>query len=391
MSVATGPFIVNSGLVFNYDMNNTRSFVGPPLTNSQWNNASEVTPWTVGGTNTDVTGTANQGPVANAKTWKFVKTGTSNQWNGWESNYGTIWTGNAGDIWTTSYWYKTSAPAGNTGFGVGYFYTADWARAYNVTILADRSSIIADGTWRWNYTVTRINEAYTNAIIVDGPSWGYSTQAGELYINGLQWNKNSYAGSYAAGTRSNTQSILDLTNNNTVTATSLTYAYDGSNFSYNGTSDYIECSNLASSLGTSMTVCTFAKISSVVSKNTLLSLNGAYNFFLPGNRLTTTNQLYWDSASGWKGGNTTSWNTNQWYYLSWTISGTTLTFYVNGVADGSTTLAGNIVPANPARIGFANAGEYATGSIGTVQVYNRALSAQEISQNFQAQRGAYGI
>jgi len=57
---------------------------------------------TVSGTNTNITGTAeDDGPIAGAKTWRFEKSGTSNQWNGWESTYGGIWTGSSGDIWTT--------------------------------------------------------------------------------------------------------------------------------------------------------------------------------------------------------------------------------------------------------------------------------------------------
>jgi hypothetical protein len=118
--------------------------------------------------------------------------------------------------------------------------------------------------------------------------------------------------------RTSSNNVVDLLNTSTITATSLTYASDGT-FSYNGTTDNIDLGSLSSRLGQSITICSVAKISSVVSKNALLSINGAYSFFLPGNRLTTTYQLYWDSASGWKKGNRTSWTTNQWYHFSWVI------------------------------------------------------------------------
>jgi len=36
-------------------------------------------------------------------------------------------------------------------------------------------------------------------------------------------------------------------------------------------------------------------------------------------------------------------------------------------------------------------GNYSDGNISVVQVYNRALSAAEVSQNFNALRGRYGI
>jgi hypothetical protein len=35
--------------------------------------------------------------------------------------------------------------------------------------------------------------------------------------------------------------------------------------------------------------------------------------------------------------------------------------------------------------------EFLNGNISQVQIYNRALSAQEISQNFNATKGRYGL
>jgi hypothetical protein len=36
-------------------------------------------------------------------------------------------------------------------------------------------------------------------------------------------------------------------------------------------------------------------------------------------------------------------------------------------------------------------GRYLNGNVATVQIYNRALSPQEITQNFNAIKGRYGI
>jgi len=192
----------------------------------------------VGGINTDVTNTVNQGPIKGAKTWKFQKTGTSNQWNGWESSYGGIWSGNSGDIWTTSYWYKTNNDAGMGGFWIGAFYTPDWSRPYNTTVLANVSSIIPDGQWHYNYTVTRFNENYSSAIIVDGPSWGYSGQAGELYINGLQWEKKPHATPFAYGTRSATQGLLPLVGNSSIDLSNVSFT-SNAQMTFDGTDDGI--------------------------------------------------------------------------------------------------------------------------------------------------------
>jgi hypothetical protein len=382
-----------SGLVFSLDASNTqKSYKGGPVTNSQWNGGAEYTPWFYTGAEAiDVSSTADAGPVSGAKTWKFTHSGSSDQWTGWEQSY-TMFTGVANDVWTCSYWYKSSQSGGATNFGTGTFYTSNFSRALNYTILSQTDTIIADGLWHYNSTTTRINETYTNAVMVDGPSWR-TTPAGIVYVNGLQWNKNSYPSQFAQGTRANTGVFADSTGlNSSITATSLTYDLSGAP-SFNGTSDYIDCgTSLASYLQTGeVTVTTVAKISSVVSKNNLLSLNGNQNFFLPGNRLTTTNQLYWDGTA-WFPGNTTSWNTNQYYHLAWTISGTTVSFYVNGVLDGTGTCA-VFAPTlgGTARVGLANAGEYGTGTIGLVTVHNRALSADEVKQSFIGVRSRFGI
>ena len=185
-------------------------------------------------------------------------------------------------------------------------------------------------------------------------------------------------------------------NNGTLTNGPTYSSANGGSLVFDGVDDYIDfpttLSNQFSSK--SITVFTFAKISSVVSKNTLLSFNGAFNFFLPGSRLGPTQQLYWDSTTSWKGGTTTSWTTNQWYQLAWTIdSSRNILFYINGILDYSSTISVDFSPTNntAVRIGFANAGEYATGNISNTQIYNRALSAAEILQNFNALRGRYGI
>lgn len=394
MSVNSGPYIATSGLVFNYDMYNTgRSFIGMPATNLIVSTPLTLTVYAY------ASGPVSTPNVTNAAyvpitVDRYTVTSAVNTARARVSPTGL--TTNVSYTFSCYIKYNgtnTASPA----FAIDASKGNPEGGANNNTISSYSYTPISLGngwyylTYTWSYSACPTGGCYLTYGVVTGSDTAYINNTFDVY--NPQFEVNSFASPYitqANGIRSNTQSLLDLTFLNTITSTSLTYASNNT-FSYNGTSDYIDCGLLSSNLGSSMTVCAFAKISSVVSKNNLLSLNGAYNFFLPGNRLTTTYQLYWDSASGWKNGNTTSWNTNQWYQFAWTISGTSLTFYVNGVSDGTATLAANIAPSSTSRIGLANAGEYATGSIGAVQVYNRALAATEIAQNFNAQRSLYGI
>jgi hypothetical protein len=70
-----------------------------------------------------------------------------------------------------------------------------------------------------------------------------------------------------------------------------------------------------------------------------------------------------------------------------------LKIYVNGNYENQYSYTGNIQDTYPIRLG--NTGTFSDGpypgNIFAAQVYNRALSASEISQNFNTYRRRYGI
>lgn len=86
-------------------------------------------------------------------------------------------------------------------------------------------------------------------------------------------------------------------------------------------------------------------------------------------------------------------NINQWHIVAVTRNGNTITHYLNGIPDGSGTNSASIATNNPYTIG--NGHDYTSeafgGYIGFVYVYDRALTANEILQNFMAVRSRYGI
>ena len=88
---------------------------------------------------------------------------------------------------------------------------------------------------------------------------------------------------------------------------------------------------------------------------------------------------------------------NAWYNLVITYNGTTATAYVNGASVGST----NIIWSSPGANTFMalmaidttnmGTGAYASGSLGAFIVYNRGLTADEVTTNFNALRSRYGV
>ena len=87
-------------------------------------------------------------------------------------------------------------------------------------------------------------------------------------------------------------------------------------------------------------------------------------------------------------------NDGNWHHIIGTYDGITLKLYVDSVLDDSNTdYSGSIdTNAEPVRIGARNVGnDKFTGTIDEVAIYNRSLSADEISQIYYATKDGYAI
>ena len=106
---------------------------------------------------------------------------------------------------------------------------------------------------------------------------------------------------------------------------------------------------------------------------------------------TTTNKWYFfDGTSGTMSNSNTAITTNVWYNLVVTKSLTTYNLYTNGSLSLNTTGVDlSLTQYNLGRRG--DAAWYSKGNISQASIYNRALTATEIKQNFEALRGRYGI
>lgn len=92
-------------------------------------------------------------------------------------------------------------------------------------------------------------------------------------------------------------------------------------------------------------------------------------------------------------------STDTWYQVVgvWTnVASNSIELYINGVSQGSNShaFASVLNSSNSLYLGAYNGGEYAQywdGKIGVYRQYNKALSAAEVLQNFENDRGLYGI
>jgi hypothetical protein len=203
-------------------------------------------------------------------------------------------------------------------------------------------------------------------------------------------NRDSYPGSGTLWS--------DLSGNRKVGSLVNGPTYNSSNLgsiAFDGTDDYVSVSQ---SLSTPITVTSFVRLTDFSkTANALISTNPHNVLGIQLNRLGNGEiYVYVGNGSTWLAfpsiASTSNMLVNTWYQVSFTSTGSSSTLFLNqnivGTSSnspsgwGSTYYLGSIVVNNT---------ECLKGNIGTTMVYNRALSSTEISQNFNALRGRYGV
>lgn len=86
----------------------------------------------------------------------------------------------------------------------------------------------------------------------------------------------------------------------------------------------------------------------------------------------------------------TEFTINTWYYVGVTKNGATATSYVNGVNLGTNTVA-NPKTAGTSPIYLFGSYTDSLANMNNILIYNRVLSNAEVTQNFTAIRGLYGL
>ena len=201
-------------------------------------------------------------------------------------------------------------------------------------------------------------------------------------------NKKSYPGSGAAW------SDISGSGNDGTLVNSPTY--NSSNYGYlvfNGTNNYVtipDNANLRFNSTQAFTLSVWAKPAAlpngwwgIVTKSR--DSSPWYGIWIdPSNRITwgsSTNNIFGPVI------------TTQWQNIVISKDSSARYMYLNGVLINTT--AGAIDVSGTAALNIGNSssavGEYFNGSIQAVKLYNRSLTQAEITQNFNALRGRYGI
>jgi hypothetical protein len=208
-------------------------------------------------------------------------------------------------------------------------------------------------------------------------------------VRNIQLELGSYATSFVDGSRSNTQSILDLTGTNTATAASLVYETDNT-FSFNGSNNYIDVSGAGFASGMSAYTISHWSRRDIESRMPVAGRTSTAFYQYGDNSWAYTHggvwgEYYYPRAASIPLGT--------WGHYCIVYDGAYVKIYRNAYFEGQQATTGTADWSQGMRIGYWSAGGgYAySGRIGSVNFYNRALSASEVQQNFNAHRGRYGL
>lgn len=386
MSSAAGPSIATSGLVLDIDMSNTqKSWLGKPTTNLVITKVEDYAGWSTAGwwmhpgNTTSVTSqTLPDGNTGLTLTATTLTTGGLYGYNGYALGAAYV----NGTQYTASFWAKSYN-------GVASLNVRD----------ADAGGTLSTGvsgitdTWQ-RFSFTWIANASTNMLTFTGSNFS-------LY--NVQLETNSFATPFVVGTRSSTQAIVDLTGQDTLTATSLTYASNGTFSFTSANNSIITGASRTISFANGVSFEVVVNLTDLTSRAqgclrfTGAGSQGATNYldiYFPGN-----GKVRWETIANYPNGvlTTTSFisastlaNNTTYHILCTATAAGAGCIYINGVLDATATFTSPVFGTVTTTMGTEHGG-YPSGSIPVAKIYNRALSAAEVAQNFNATRSRYGL
>ena len=201
-----------------------------------------------------------------------------------------------------------------------------------------------------------------------------------MYIDAANTRSYSGSGNTALGLITGIDGTL-------VNGTGFTTANNGA-FTFDGSNDYINFGNSSAVQQSSGTLSAWAKASSPGGGyRGIIAKQGAYGLFYTDSVLVAYDWAADAPRSTGVNIADNTWKNVVLTYQSGVSNGTRI--YINGVSVLTTTITVLNQTGNLFGGAEANAGQYASCQISSFNIYNRALSATEVLQNYNATKGRY--
>ena len=369
MSSHCNPSVVDDGLVFLYDVEDIQSYKGEPTVNLAGSIVKRFSSWSglTGTTEYYTTSSGDQGV-------KLVTTASGGvQWY----SFSTIYNIQASTQYTISATvkYTGGTPHPNLLYVRQYDGNGQTSESGKFTTANVRD---LGGGWKriWRTFTTDSTTTHINLQ-------GYEYTTGKtIYIQDLQFELKSHATQFAgvSTTRSSTQGLIDRTGSSTIDISDASFD-SNAQMTFDGTDDYLDCGDMGIS-SSKVTFAAWIKFSGSSTEHIIdASGNTCHLAILSGNK------PYFYNGSTYHTGADTITN-GVWYYLTGVQSDTN-DIYINGVLSNSINSNVNI-SVSTVNIGrWQSGGRYFNGDIASARIYNRALTAEEVLQNYNATKSRF--
>ena len=404
MAVFSGTNIVNDGLVFHFDLQNSvKSWKGKPTTNLTETYLNVTTDGDVFSAQRYYCTVESidyyDNPFAN-KVWKY--TITRNDGRNW-LRPGNI-PADGGETYVFHFYVynpkSVSIPVQARIFG----------RNSTDTIVTNSSNTVSVPSKQWtlvSHSVTLDATSTSMSYHIEMTEAQNLTVGDYILIDGIQIEKGSTPTRYIKGARLDTATIVDVKKAKTITAQNLTYRQDDTP-TFDGTDDYMSMNSSVDIYQKSFSVSAWIKRAQTGVGHGIVGDRQYYWFAFmvdSNDRLSSRFGYYNESniASRNDVFSSTGAISTDWTYVALTFeNGVGSKLYINGenVASNENPNAFGLSASNrgPQYIGRADYSGFGTvpnffeGEIDQVKIYSdKTLTQTEIKQNFEATRSRYGI
>jgi hypothetical protein len=312
--------------------------------------------------------------------------------NALNKGYFYIGTNDVGKGPTSSTGYFDGVTPSNNQYVI-YYYKDGSTKIYYCSN-GDQVYVITNRLKSQNFTTL---QSALNYIATQGDMLCVNREYEPIVTNGLVLNLDAgFVPSYPM-TGSTWYDLSDNDNDGTLTNGPTFNSGNGGSIVFDGVDDYVNTTN--SVFGADVTYNAWVNRTSSVNSLNMFMGKGSLPYF----GIRSSNNIIFSNRIGSTQRSLQTPLTspdNIWYYLSFTQvydgTNTTMIIYINGVLAISATFSGISITSTSTSI-FTIGGRFAgdiypfNGKVSQVSIYNRALSASEILQNYNAQKGRFGL
>ena len=411
MGVARGTNIVRDGLIYGYDTgygvaNNaiaTRFYKGKPTTNlvpSAVANGTGVMQRQ--GSHVETVTYSNSNKYRgreHAYKLTITPTGSNQPYADFLGQYHKSGGSSVGDVYHVSFDYYVKKGLATPGLSVVYANGYKQPNSSSAATLATPTEVLLPDGWtrymRKATITTAGNTHFRCGLNSNGSEF-------EVYIDNIKVELQANATPFVDGTRSNTDALIDLVRTTNIDVSNVSFDSTGQP-DFDGTDDRIVSStaiNLSSY--TAVTYEGVVKAVGLASHDRWLSATNAGDsgFHNPDLAIGTDGQLrYYFGAGGvntWIAPSGLTIDTTKFNHLVYTFTNAgVVKIYINGTQQHTATYSGSHTFPSSSKfmtgMRFDNNGEGVDGSIPITKVYSKALTADEVMQNYKAYKNRFNL